>query len=144
MAPKNSHGLACFPHFFDPVPQVMFLKVPWLTLAPFWLPFGSLLVSFWFRLDRFGYPFLIHFELLTVRFFFIFFSCHYLWAYRQLFVSDLVAWPSIATLLIPLWLPLKPFRIFCHPSVGVIDSVCSSNYSTSTGTSSWPSAVPTQ
>jgi hypothetical protein len=68
---KNNRGLACFLHFFDPVPQVMFLKVPWLTLAPFWLPFGSLFVSFWFRWDRFGYPFLIHFERLTVRFFFI-------------------------------------------------------------------------
>ena len=33
-----------FPHFFAPVPQVVFLKVPWLALAPFWIPFGSMLV----------------------------------------------------------------------------------------------------
>ena len=43
----------------------------WKFLGSLWLPFGSLLVSFWFRLDSFRYPFLIRFELLTVRFLFI-------------------------------------------------------------------------
>ena len=33
-----------FLHFFDPVPQGVFLKVPWLTLALFWLSLGSMLV----------------------------------------------------------------------------------------------------
>ena len=47
--PRDSPGCFLFPHVFDPVPKVVFLKVPWLTLAPnlalcsqFWVPFGSL------------------------------------------------------------------------------------------------------
>ena len=48
---KTAHGLRgvgpSFPHFFDPVPQGVFLDVPWLTLVPFWFPFGSLLAPCW-------------------------------------------------------------------------------------------------
>jgi hypothetical protein len=40
-------------YLFEHVPQLVFLKVPWLTLAPFWLPFGSMLVV----LVRFGMHF---------------------------------------------------------------------------------------
>ena len=38
--PKFGAGEDTFHHFFDTVPQVVFLKVPWLALAPFWLPFS--------------------------------------------------------------------------------------------------------
>ena len=61
---KMYRRYSLFHDFFDHVPQVMFLKVPWLTLAPFgsllvpsWLPFGSLFV----RCYLFGILFLIHF-----------------------------------------------------------------------------------
>ena len=39
-------------YFFEPVPQLMFLKVPWLTLAPFWLHVGRF-NSLW---DAFSQP----------------------------------------------------------------------------------------
>ena len=34
------HAAPLFRHFVTLVPQVVFLKVPWLTLAPFWLHVG--------------------------------------------------------------------------------------------------------
>ena len=53
MAPFPGSRGSQFPHFFDPVPKGVFLKVPWLILAPFlldfgsfWLPFGTLLAPF--------------------------------------------------------------------------------------------------
>ena len=39
--------------FFDPVPLVVFSKVPWLTLTPFWFPFGSMLVVLDTLFDQF-------------------------------------------------------------------------------------------
>ena len=52
MAPKNNCWAPPFSLLFDPGPQGVFLKVPWLTLAPFWLNcgcfwylFGSILIS---------------------------------------------------------------------------------------------------
>ena len=52
-----------FLNLFAPVPQRVFLEVPFI-LAPFWLrvgrllvPFGSRLVSFWFPLAPFGFLF---------------------------------------------------------------------------------------
>ena len=47
---KTLDSTSPFCHFFEPNPQAVFLRVPWLTLAPFRLPFGSLLApccSFW-------------------------------------------------------------------------------------------------
>jgi hypothetical protein len=42
MSPKLSLADHPFTHVLDPVPQGVFLKVPWLTLAPFGLPSGAL------------------------------------------------------------------------------------------------------
>ena len=46
MAPKHIAFASPFPYLFDSVPQVMFLKVPLLRLASFWLPFVALLTPF--------------------------------------------------------------------------------------------------
>ena len=48
--PKAVDAEPLFPHFFNPVPQEVFLKIPWLdsfdTLVVFdWYPFGSILAS---------------------------------------------------------------------------------------------------
>jgi len=49
MAPKDIAADGPFPRFFAPVLQGVFLKAPWLILAPFWL-----------HLARFWYPFLVN------------------------------------------------------------------------------------
>ena len=51
--PRIVPGAPLFRHFFDPVPQVVFLKVLWLTLIRFWLPFGSMLIVLDTLLDQF-------------------------------------------------------------------------------------------
>ena len=42
--PQVGSGTLLFSLFFNPFPQGVFCKVPWLTLALFWRPFGSMLV----------------------------------------------------------------------------------------------------
>ena len=57
MSPKLSLVDHPFPHVFDPVPQVVLLKVSWLALAPFGLPCGALGLPFAHpggRLSHFG------------------------------------------------------------------------------------------
>ena len=51
-------------YVFEPVPQLMSLTVPWLTLAPFWFPFRSMLVvlvSFWMHFGSLWASFGKHF-----------------------------------------------------------------------------------
>ena len=43
-----------FPHFFDSVPQVVCLKVHWLTLARFWNYFDSILIVLGILFDPFS------------------------------------------------------------------------------------------
>ena len=57
--PQNVGASSLFPHLFDPVPQVVLLKVPWFTLAPFW-SFVSSCWSFWV-------PFLINIDIFSIK-----------------------------------------------------------------------------
>ena len=56
--PKSRQRYPLYRHSFDPVPQVVFLQIPWLVLMPFWLDHGrfrdavgSILVAFGFLRD---------------------------------------------------------------------------------------------
>ena len=52
--PKVGSATTPFRHFVDPVPQVVFVKIHWLILVPFWYPFNSVLVILGTLLILFG------------------------------------------------------------------------------------------
>ena len=55
--PTKSVGSLLLRYFFDPVLQVVFLKVPWFPCgslsAPFWFPVGSILIVWGILFDPF-------------------------------------------------------------------------------------------